>query len=314
VSFPRTLRSALIVMVATLVWGVASAEVSTNQFGARGVSTMLMDRVVGITDGADPIPQLRWNQYRRIHPRLLLNTSGAIRHDGRPDVAFHPEAGWPFVTWAYNNGADHDIAFSYWHGDGWTETEFLTFDIADQVDPRIFVSPHGAIHIVWAVNGPDPRVLLSSSRIGESLWTPPRRLTLPDEHVSRPTVATVPGTAWVAYERSRNVDGDVTPTVVVKRIGDNENGLTARSFPSQRIGDLDPALHVNSGRVWLDWKFSDDQFAWVVLEGPGDHDVHLIPWTDTSWVGVESVRLSIQRRVMGFHPEPTLDGDSSTAP
>jgi hypothetical protein len=319
VSTSRITRSILAFTAVALLlgWGIASAEVSTTFHGERGLSTLLMDRVAGITDGADPIPQLRWNQYRRVNPKLLLNVSGAVRHDGRPDVGFHPEIGWPFVTWAYNNGNDHDIAFSYWEGTRWSETEFLTSELTDDVDPRIFVSPQHAVSVVWAVEGPDPRVLLSSRRIGETAWKPAIRLTSPNEIVAHPSIVAMNGTTWVAYERWRNVDGDATPTVVTKRARNDDTGLIARAFPSQRSHELDPVLHVNAGVVWMDWKFSDDAFAYVILEGPGDHEVHLMPWADSSWVGVESVRLLIQRRVMGFavpSPDVGTDGSHSNTP
>ncbi len=288
------------------------AEVSANRLGDRSVSTLMMDLVAGITDGADPIPQLRWIPYRKVHPRWILNPSGAIRRDGRPDLSFH-QTGIPFATWAWNNGGDHDIAFAHWTGDRWSDTQFLTHDAADQVDPRIHVTQNGVAWITWAVAGDESKIMVSAKHVGDTSWSPPLRLTAPNEMVSRPTIVAQPGAAWVAYERFRGDDGDVTPRVAVRRVTPDESLATNLLFPTTLTSNVDPILHFEEGTVWMEWKFGPDRFAWVVLEGEGQGALHLHPWTDTSWVGVEAVRLEIRRRVLGRVPvvDPADETDSS---
>jgi hypothetical protein len=289
--------------------GLVHAEVSTDGSNQRPLSTLLLDFVVGITDGADPIPQLRWNPYRKIQRTRMLNPDGAIRRDGRPDVAFHSLGGWPFAVWAYNNGTEHDIAFAHWQGDRWSETEFLTFDTLDHVDPRIFISEHNVIHVVWAVRGDDPRILHSSGRPGDVAWSGPHRMTLPGEVVSRPTVATSGTVSWIAYEQVADNDGTPTPHIVVRSIDERDVVSEARVFPSERRAAMDPVIHANSGRVWLDWKFADDRFAWVMLDGPAAGEVRFVPWTDGSWLGVEDARARIQGLAMGDFR--TIDGSNT---
>ena len=58
--------------------------------------------------------------------------SGDLRPDGPPDVAFRPASGEPVVTWAYNNGTDHDIAIASATTAGWSQTLFLTSSVADE--------------------------------------------------------------------------------------------------------------------------------------------------------------------------------------
>ena len=69
--------------------------------------------ILGVIEGPDPIPQVIWEPVRDIDPDLVLNADGALRGDGRPDVAMDPETGWPHVVWAYFTGPDFDIVHSY---------------------------------------------------------------------------------------------------------------------------------------------------------------------------------------------------------
>ncbi len=122
-------------------WGGARAEISSSRGSNDSARTLIMgDTRVSITDGADPVLNIPWDRYRPAFNHQVLNESGAIRPDGRPDIFFQASKQWPFVVWAYNNGPDHDIAYSEWNGHGWSPTVMLTSGPEDEVDPRVFIT------------------------------------------------------------------------------------------------------------------------------------------------------------------------------
>jgi hypothetical protein len=106
---------------------------------------------------------------------------------------------------------------------------------------------------------------------------------------------------WVAYELTRENDTTASRFLVIRGLV-LENSADVRPsvevIPTHRQGDLDPIVHLNNARMWIDWKHADDAFAFVDLRQEGWSDPVVHPWTDASWLGIESVRKEIQRRVM----------------
>jgi hypothetical protein len=175
-----------------LLCTAAYAEVSALPQGPV-VDTLILGT---ITEDSDPITS--WLQYRPASPSEVLNPGGHARGDGRPDLASKPGTlGWPLAIWAWNTGADHDIAYAEWNGGAWGPIEFLTAGIEDELDPRLFVESDGTLHAAWWLDGPVDRVFLVTKPAG-SIWG------LPVEVVTggrRPSVAVDGGTLRVAFER-----------------------------------------------------------------------------------------------------------------
>ena len=97
----RSRRRTPLFLLAVLLLSIGShayAEVSADTPAAVNVL------ILGITEGPDPIPQVLWEPVREVDPILFLNPDGAPRGDGRPDIAFAPDTGWPHVVWSYNAG------------------------------------------------------------------------------------------------------------------------------------------------------------------------------------------------------------------
>jgi hypothetical protein len=311
----RVILLGLIVVLGCGAWQLARAEVSAQGSTHKAVYTLLMDHLISITDGADPIPTVRWKPFRmETHRVNMLNPSGEIRHDGRPDVFIRPENGWPVVVWAYNNGTDHDIAFAEWRGEGWSPVRFLTSSVADEVDPRVFIDRQHNVHVVFWVDGNDPHVRMIS-RPGASTipeWDFSVRVTPPGEDARRPTVAVAGSVLWIAYESRLDHDAVTASEMVVLQRGPGDSFTRTVRLPAQRGDTLDPILHVHQGHLWLDWKLSDDKFVWIELRPGGWSEPHVVPWIDRTWVGVESLRLLIRRRVMS--EPPTIDALLSDTP
>jgi len=280
-------------------WGQVAAEVSADHGTGRDVHTLLMDIVLGITDGADPIPA-GWTPYRLTRRERLLNPSGEIRNDGRPDIVYRRASGWPVVVWAYNNGPDHDIAFAEWAGTGWSDIRFLTAGYADEVDPRVFLGPDGAMYVVWAVARDDPHLMFMRRGGASSLWNTPIRLTPFGDAPARPSIAFFAGAVWLTYETTLAADTTGTRYLVVRNLPLENADIRPEQhvIRTERQGDLDPIVHVGNGRLWVEWKHADDRFAWMMYRADTWGEVIPHPWKDTTWVGIESVRKEIQLLVM----------------
>lgn len=292
----RVVGLAVWVLVASAVAPVL-AEVSTNPQDGRFVGTLLMDQTVNITDGSDPIPYVRWIAYRRILRERILNASGAIRHDGPPDVGFHPILGWPVVAWAYNNGTDRDIAVSEWHGDAWSPPLFLTAGVEDELDPCVFVTDEGGVLVTWWVDGEVPYVMLSRRPRAGMPFSAPVRISPAGEPARRPSVAAQHGHHWVAWEVRPPDPLIQAPRIVVRHFGPDGPLDPPHVVAGRRVRELDPVIHAAYGRVWLDWKHTETEFGWIEFDGAWS-ETATHPWPDASWLGTESARIEIRRRVM----------------
>jgi hypothetical protein len=246
--------------------------------------------VLGIIEGPDPIPQVIWAPVRDIDPVLYLNPDGAGRGDGRPDIFINPVTGSPHVVWAYDNGSDFDIAYSYWTGSGWRQTEFITASVADELDPRIFIDDD-AIYVVWWEPTSSAIGLIKREHLGE--WQPVESVGgLIGE---RPSVVTWGGTVFVASERDDGMGG--TDIVLSTRVG-------ADVYDSEIVGNapdvspLDVVLHTEQGKLWMDWRHSSASYAYSEHSGSGWNPAASVPWTETNWVQLEEVRLCIRNMVM----------------
>jgi len=273
------------------------AEVSASRGSGDSARTLIGGSIVGITDGADPVLDVPWDRIRLAADAQVLNEGGPVRPDGRPDVVFSPSHFWPFVVWAYNNQSDHDIAYAEWTGNDWSTIGYLTAGPENEVDPRAFISKEGRIYVVWWVDAAVPYVMLTSRRPVSPDWEAPMRVTPAGEAALRPTVVAIGNVVRIAYERSANVGISSPRELVIRRLNgtgqfDIEHVVTSGATP-----ELDPILHVLSGKLWLDWKHSETEFGYVVLGvvlGDSWGQAARRPWNDRSWIGVEDARRAIQ--------------------
>ena len=291
------------VLLAGLLCGVAPvlrAEVSVVRWKSTRYTGSLIVSLATIVEDADPIPRtdIRWQPYRSVSSTEILNATGDVRTDGSPDVVYHQSTNRPFVVWVYDNGPDHDIAFSHWTDNGWTPVEFLTFEAQDELDPRLFVGSNGETYVVWRVDGPDPRVMLTSRTTNLTEWEIPVRVSPPGEIVGRPTVTVRQGVVRVAYERQPGNEPTVSRELVVRRFDTDRGFIEEHVVSVPRADRLDPMLHVESGRLWMDWKHSDTRFGSTELVNTSWTAPALYGWSDPSWVGAESMRKFIRRNLL----------------
>lgn len=306
---------AWLLLAVTLVGaaGEALAEVSARRERDRVHTAIFSDQLQSIADDPDPIPSslIRWEPLGPT-TRRPVNPTGDVRPDGPPYVAFHPTTGWPHVVWAFNNGDDHDIAYAKWTGNDWSEPIFVTASLDDERDPEAVVALDGTVHVVWWVDDDAPRVLTTSLGPTSVDFANATLVSVVDEHSARPSAALAGGALWIAYERivtNQTPAGGTAPPVaiagqvVVTRQVDGGEHVRALTIDSSRSAELDVEIHAWTGRLWVDWKLNDTQFAYVDADANGWGSPRAVPWPDESWIGVEDVRRSIRRAVLTATPD-----------
>jgi len=245
--------------------------------------------IMGITEGADPIDGSAWQPVR--NPGVnVLNPDGFDRDDGTPDLMQNNTTGQPEAVWPYDTGTDFEIAFSRNTEQGWGDKEFLSSSAADDLDPRLSIDASGKVYVVWweAVT---ERIYLVTREPGETEWSVPELIV---EGGRRPSVVAFSGTRLIAYERDALGGGQAVVVQMSKTDGTNSLEVSAQTA---RTEPLNVVLHVLNGRVWMEWKHSDNQFAYSEFINGVWVAPATTPWVDTSWIGVEDVRRTIQHEL-----------------
>ena len=248
-----------------------------------------------VTDDSDPIGVLLL-RFTDAPAAELLAEDGHARGDHRPDVVWKAD-GAPVAVWAWNNGTEHDIAFSEWTGTTWSGTEFLTTGMDDDLHPRVHVEDDGTVHVVWWTDDVRDRVFLSTRSSGSSTWSTPIEVTQPTESGRRPSVAAHAGVLRVSYERD---SATLAQDIVVSRLEGSGTFTPEVLASTDRASELDSVLHAHGGRLWTSWKHGDTDFGCASFADSSWDAMQTIMWDDSTWVGVEGARRQIQRQVMGY--------------
>jgi hypothetical protein len=248
--------------------------------------------ILGIIEDPDPIPTISWEQARDGATDPLLDVDGGLRNDGRPDEAFDPETGWPVVTWARSAGSGYDIAFSSWTGEHWSEIEFLASSAHDEMDPRAHIDAFRKTFIIWWIAGSPDKVFLTSRAGGVIHW---KDQTLIANDARRPSVVTHDDWIVVAFERDLAAGGQEVVVAFIAEDGSIATEILAATSRSER---LDAVVHSSGRLLWVDWKHSDVEFAYSIMEDAGWSAPVTVPWTDKSWIGEETVRRIIEVEVL----------------
>ena len=292
----RRIHHTLVVclLVALLSAGAQGLRAEVSAYEEEGVTYVLL--LAEITEGPDPIPSAIWGPVRDVDPVFFLNTSGAGRGDGPPDIARHPDTGMPHVVWAYSTdgeGDEHDIAYSRWTGQRWTGTQFLTTDAElDERDPRIFIDETG-IYVVWW-ESENHTLWLTSLLSGSSGWDPPEEILTPVDFASRPSVAHGGGPVLIAYE---NQGAQGAQILLATRQG-------PASYSSEIVvvtaesAQLNVLLHAEGGKLWMDWRASSSEYAYSEFVQGSWTSATAVPWADNSWIRQEEIRRIIRGLVL----------------
>ncbi|MFQ5669340.1 MAG: hypothetical protein ACE5HD_02330 [Acidobacteriota bacterium] len=140
--------------------------------------------------------------------RVLLNTQGAQRADGAPSVVNHPLTGLPWAVWAFNEGGDYELAFSFFDGRDWAAPILLgeAPNGVDDVEPQLVFSDDGRPIIAWGRVAPDGSsisIWLTSRSDGQ--WQDPVQVSSPRRQASHPSLLLQGTQLILAYDTDRGV-------------------------------------------------------------------------------------------------------------
>jgi hypothetical protein len=198
----------------------------------------------GITEGPDPIDGTPSAGSRAASESSEWLPSGSGLG---PQWAYLPGTDWPLVVWSHDAGGDHDIAFTEWTGQAWLAApEFLTSSPADELDPRIHVTPDGSVYVVWWESEAPQSVLLTRRGPGSHDWEP---TLVVSQAGRRPSVAVANGRILVAFEQDAPTGGQ---QVVVATLGADGRALEVVA-ETERTSALDVVLLTDDGRIRLQW-------------------------------------------------------------
>jgi hypothetical protein len=284
-----------IVLVLLAGFVAARAEVQIRVVGNDLKHVLIMAAII---EDPDPVGVTIWELVDLDSDCLVLNPDGAVRGDGRPDIAVSFDLNRLLASWAWNAGTDYDIVVTEWRDGALSEPVFLTSEAHDEIDPRVFIEADGSAHVTWWTPAPDERVFVASRPAESSTWGLPEQVTPTGVSGRRPSVVVRGGVMRVAYESGASGPGMSQSVVVARR--DGGGGFTTEwSVETARSEQLDPQLHLEDGRLWLDWKHESGEFGRAEASETGWSLEATEPWNDPSWVGVESVRRAIRDRVLG---------------
>lgn len=283
--------AALALVMMSLFTSLVVAEVSSG-----GNCRLIF---VGSWADPDPIPRLVWEVDREDPSVQPLNPLGEQNGDGPPEFAIRPADGQLVFVWSAVLGGSQGVAFAEWTDQHWSAPVTLSNGPED-LDPRVFIDPTGAVSVVWWSATSPSQAWLISRPSGSVLWSPPIAVTAPGESARRPSVVSFDGSVYIAYERPSQQSGTFAEVVVARSSGGGPFVVDS-VFPTVQnvAARVEPILHVAQGRLWVDWKHAAGQMAFSLRENPaGWTSVSTRPWTDPSWIGAELTRQLIRWTVL----------------
>ena len=104
------------------------------------------------------------------------------------------------------------------------------------------------------------------------------------------------GLLRIAYERGCDEPEFAQEIVVAfEQCDDFIEEVVAQTVRTER---LDPILHVEFGKLWVDWKQGVELFGFAEHETTGWTAPGSEPWTEPGWIGVESIRRVIRTNLI----------------
>ena len=171
---------------------------------------------------------------------------------------------------------------------GLGRVEYVTSSLSDELDPRAFAAADGSVLVVWWTDDVTPTFHVAHRDPAFEGWTAGRRVA---GSASRPTVAIVDGRVWVAYEREAKFGQRYVMVASELPDGTFAERIVATSDRKQALG---VEIHMDAGRLWLDWKHSGQELGFAEWSVGNWSEVTAVPWADRSWGGEQEARRSIR--------------------
>lgn len=290
-------RSGIAIAVAAAFLGSsASSEVSYRS--ELGFCTDFLV-TAPLEESDSPSPQV-WTPFRQGPGIQHFNPTGATSGDGPPSETVDLDGCRGAVVWAHL-GSSHNVFFQEWTAAGTFDLEIVAATSHDELDPSVALEPDGTAYVTWWQETLGVAKIYLITRIPGEHWSYPEPVICVGQSGRRPSIGVLDAQIHIAWE-SDTSDPSVREIRVSRRTA-TEGCPAFVSYPiatTTHVGRLDPIVHVEGGRLWVDWKHSTTDVAFAeyvpatrlftaplleVRQGP-------------SWVGVETARARVRRRVL----------------
>ena len=151
------------------------------------------------------------------------------------------------TTWA---GTNFNVRYTAATADGeQTNSLVLTTNAANDIDPRIAISPNGDTTVVWWRDLATDAVLYRKHSYTTGAWTAERVAGGAGQSNSHPRVIYAAGKPWMAYQ----VQNAKNRSVAAQIIDETPEPIPSLVATTAYAGDLDIRFHAESGHLWLTW-------------------------------------------------------------
>jgi len=177
-----------------------------------------------------------------------------------PDVRINSLSGLIETVDATWSGTNFNVRYTALDATGQvTNSQLLTTNTADDLDPRIVLSGAGNAYVAWWRDTAIDQVVYRKRNYATGAWTYEHIVGLATESNSRPRIVYAGDKAWVAYQiqnmKSRSVGAQV--------IDDDPEPIRTILGTTSFTGDLDIQLQFDSGHLWVTWVDTSLRVAYV---------------------------------------------------
>lgn len=175
-----------------------------------------------------------------------------------------------------------------------TSSSLVTAHSANDIDPRVAITPSGDALIVWWRDLTTDAVVYRKRTLATGTWGPERAVGMTSESGSHPRLVYA-DRAWVAYEIKNKKDRSVACQVIDDDVEPIRQIVATTSY----TGDLDVQLNAESGHLWVTW--IDGPSRVVYAEYVYARQLWNVPLQESDPAGsVPAARERIRERVLGL--------------
>lgn len=167
-----------------------------------------------------------------------------------PDLRVNPVSGLIEAVDATWSGNNYDVRYTVVSGAGrQASSRLVTSNVANDVDPRIALSPGGDACVSWWRDTTPSVVVYRKRAYVAGTWGVERTAGYSSESNSRPRLAYAGDKLWVVYQ----IQNAKSRGVGVQIIDDDPEPVRSIIATSYNMGELETELHSEGGHLWVTW-------------------------------------------------------------
>lgn len=180
---------------------------------------------------------------------IVLTTAVAPIVDP-PDVSVNTVSGLIETVDAAWSGTNYNVRSTQVTSAGeQLSSTILTANTANDVDPRLTISPSGDVLVVWWRDLPTDAVIYRKRNLDTGAWGAEHAVGAGNESNSHPRLAYCNEKAWVAYQ----IQNSKNRCIGAQIIDDDPEPFRSIVATTSYTGSLELQLKSESGYLWVTW-------------------------------------------------------------